>query len=211
MPYSREGGKLKPRKYTKSDVMSKLQEEKVKFVDLQFTDVPGRLQHVTVPTESLDDDAFDDGVPKLDGSSIRGFTDIYDSDMLLIPDPMTYGTLPWSPDPLKTGRMICDVARGFGMGRFSRDPGTLLNEQKKKRRSRDSTQPIGVLKLSSSSLTKSLGMSRLHSRVRDTILSQGRQLGTTELAPATARQFDSRKDTSLHLRRILYRISGVNV
>ena len=65
MPYSREGGKLKPRKYSKSDVMSKLQEEKVKFVDLQFTDVPGRLQHVTVPMESLDDDAFDDGVPKI--------------------------------------------------------------------------------------------------------------------------------------------------
>ena len=122
MPYFREGSKLKPRKYSKSDVMSKLQEEKVKFVDLQFTDVPGRLQHVTVPMESLDDDAFVDGVPKLDGSSIRGFTDIYDSDMLLIPDPMTYGTLPWTPDPLKTARMICDVARGFGMGRFSRDP-----------------------------------------------------------------------------------------
>ncbi|HVB11677.1 MAG TPA: glutamine synthetase beta-grasp domain-containing protein, partial [Nitrososphaerales archaeon] len=122
MPYSREGGKLKPRKYTKSDVISKLQEEKIKFVDLQFTDVPGRLQHVTVPMESLDDDAFADGVPKLDGSSIRGFTDIYDSDMLLIPDPVTYGTLPWTPDNLKTGRMICDVAKGFGMGRFSRDP-----------------------------------------------------------------------------------------
>ena len=122
MPYSREGGKLKPRKYTKSDVMSKLQEEKVRFVDLQFTDVPGRLQHVTVPTESLDDDAFADGVPKLDGSSIRGFTDIYESDMVLLPDPVTYGTLPWTPDPLKTGRMICDVSRGFGMGRFTRDP-----------------------------------------------------------------------------------------
>jgi glutamine synthetase len=122
MPYTREGGKLKPRKYSKSDVMTKLQEEKVKFVDLQFTDLPGRLQHVTVPMESLDDDAFTDGVPKLDGSSIRGFTEIYESDMLLIPDPVTYGTTPWSPDPVKTGRMICDVAKGFGMGRFGRDP-----------------------------------------------------------------------------------------
>jgi len=122
LPYSREGGKLKPRKYTQSDVISKMQEEKVKFVDLQFADVPGRLQHVTVPVESLDDDAFKDGVPKLDGSSIRGFTDIHESDMILLPDPVTYGTLPWSPDPLKTGRMICDVSRGFGMGRFVRDP-----------------------------------------------------------------------------------------
>jgi glutamine synthetase len=122
MPYYREGGKLKPRKYSKSDVLSKIQEEKVRFVDLQFTDIPGRLQHVTVPAESLDDDAFTDGVPKLDGSSIRGFTDIYESDMVLLPDPITYGTLPWTPDHIKTGRMICDVSRGFGMGRFSRDP-----------------------------------------------------------------------------------------
>lgn len=122
MPYIREGGKLKPRRYSRADVLSKLLEEKVKFVDLQFTDIPGRLQHVTVPTETLDDDAFTDGVPKLDGSSIRGFTDIYESDMVLVPDPVTYGTLPWTADPIRTGRMICDVSRGFGMGRFSRDP-----------------------------------------------------------------------------------------
>jgi glutamine synthetase len=122
LPYSREGGKLKPRKYSQQDVISKMQEDKVRFVDLQFTDVPGRLQHVTVPVESLDDDAFKDGVPKLDGSSIRGFTDIHESDMILTPDPVTYGTLPWSSDSLKTGRMICDVSWGYGMGRFFRDP-----------------------------------------------------------------------------------------
>ena len=122
MPYTREGGKVKPRVYSQSDVISKIQEEKVKFVDLQFTDVPGRLQHVTVPAESLDDDAFKDGVPKLDGSSIRGFTDIHESDMILLPDPVTYGTLPWTPEQLKTGRMICDVSWGYGMGRFFRDP-----------------------------------------------------------------------------------------
>ncbi len=94
LPYYREGGNLKPRRYSKGDVITKLQEEKIKFIDLQFTDVPGRLQHVTIPSESLDNDAFVDGIPKLDGSSIRGFTDIYESDMLLSPDPVTYGTLP---------------------------------------------------------------------------------------------------------------------
>ncbi len=122
MPYIREGSKIKPRKYTKTDVLSQMNDDKVKFVDLQFTDVPGRLQHVTVPMESLDDDAFEDGVPKLDGSSIRGFTDIYESDMLLIPDPVTYGTLPWTPENIRAARMICDVSKGFGMGRFSKDP-----------------------------------------------------------------------------------------
>jgi glutamine synthetase len=122
LPYYREGGKLKQRKYTQEEVIAKMHEDRVKFVDLQFTDVPGRLQHVTVPAESLDEDAFKDGVPKLDGSSIRGFTDIHESDMILLPDPVTYGTLPWSPDLLKTGRMICDVSWGYGMGRFFRDP-----------------------------------------------------------------------------------------
>ena len=104
MPYIREGGKLKQRKYGVSEVMSLMQQEKVRYVDLQFTDVPGRMQHVTVPVDSLDEDSFKDGVPKLDGSSIRGFTDIHESDMLLMPDPNTYGTLPWSDGPLKTGR-----------------------------------------------------------------------------------------------------------
>src|SRR5207245_1930603 len=98
-----------PRNYTSIDVMKRLEVEKVTFVDLQFTDVPGRLQHVTIPSSSLDEDSFRDGVPKLDGSSIRGFTDIHESDMLLTPDPITFGVLPWSPDHLKTARMICDV------------------------------------------------------------------------------------------------------
>ncbi|MDG7001071.1 MAG: type I glutamate--ammonia ligase [Nitrososphaerota archaeon] len=102
--------------------MSLMQQENVRYVDLQFTDVPGRLQHVTVPTDSLEEDSFKDGVPKLDGSSIRGFTDIHESDMLLMPDPNTFGVLPWSDGPLKTARMICDVSWGFGMGRFFRDP-----------------------------------------------------------------------------------------
>lgn len=122
MPYTREGGKLRQRKFSVSEVMSLMQQENVRYVDLQFTDVPGRLQHVTVPTDSLEEDSFKDGVPKLDGSSIRGFTDIHESDMLLMPDPNTFGVLPWSDGPLKTARMICDVSWGFGMGRFFRDP-----------------------------------------------------------------------------------------
>ncbi len=107
---------------TKEQVMERIEREGVRFIDLQFTDVPGKLQHVTISTEYLDDAAFEEGVPKLDGSSIRGFAEIYESDMLLRPDPATFAVLPWSRDNLKTARMICDVYRGFGGGRFSRDP-----------------------------------------------------------------------------------------
>lgn len=118
-----------------------MEKEKVHFVDLQFTDVPGRLQHVTVPVESLEEDSFKDGVPKLDGSSIRGFTDIHESDMLLMPDPVTYGVLPWSEGALRTARMLCDVSWGYGMGRFFRDPRYIAQraEEEAKKQGYDTT------------------------------------------------------------------------
>ncbi|GBC71581.1 Glutamine synthetase 1 [Candidatus Calditenuaceae archaeon HR02] len=70
-------------------------ENGIKYIDLQFTDVPGRLQHVTIPAKFLDEDSFSSGVPKLDGSSIRGFVDIHESDLVLYPDPSTYAIIPW--------------------------------------------------------------------------------------------------------------------
>ncbi|MHB1908391.1 MAG: type I glutamate--ammonia ligase [Nitrososphaerales archaeon] len=107
---------------TEEEVMKKIAEGGIKFVDLQFTDIQGRLQHVTLPSASLEDDSFKEGIPKLDGSSIRGFTDIHESDMLLFPDPNTYGFLPWTSSTLPTARLICDVSWGYGMGRFPKDP-----------------------------------------------------------------------------------------
>jgi glutamine synthetase len=115
-------GRIVPRKLSSEEVLSKMKEDGVSFVDLQFSDVPGRMQHVTVPASSFDVDSFRDGIPKLDGSSIRGFTDIHESDMVLTPDPSTYGVLPWTSHDLRTCRLICDVSWGFGRGRFSRDP-----------------------------------------------------------------------------------------
>jgi glutamine synthetase len=123
MPYTRnERGKLVPRRKTPEQVMESIKHEGIKFLDLQFTDIPGRLQHTTIPTDFIDLETFMEGVPKLDGSSIRGFTDIHESDMILTPDPSTFGIVPWSPTELKTARMLSDVSWGFGMGRFSRDP-----------------------------------------------------------------------------------------
>ncbi|MEM3081068.1 MAG: type I glutamate--ammonia ligase [Nitrososphaerota archaeon] len=113
---------LKPWSFTKEQVLDIINKEEVRFVDLQFTDVPGKLHHITVSAQYLDDDMFSDGIPKLDGSSIRGFAEIYESDMLLRPDPTTFALIPWSLDGKKTARIICDVYRGFGGGRFTRDP-----------------------------------------------------------------------------------------
>ena len=122
MPFKIEDGKIKPLKLSSEEVLEAIRKEKVKFVDLQFTDVPGKLQHTTILAELLEEEVFEEGVPKLDGSSIRGFVEIHESDMVLKPDPSTFTIIPWMPESLKTARMICDVYRGFGMGRLEQDP-----------------------------------------------------------------------------------------
>jgi len=109
------------------DVMNKIQSEDIRFIDLQFTDVPGKLQHVTVPSHTIDADAWTNGIPKLDGSSIRGFTGISESDMLLKPDPNTFVVIPWSDPSKKYARVLCSINWGMGHpvhkgGPLAKDP-----------------------------------------------------------------------------------------
>ena len=104
----------------------------VKFVDLQLTDVPGRMRHVTLPVEMVSERMFKDGVAKLDGSSVKGFVEIFESDMLLVPDPSTFGIIPWGEEAYKTARFICDVMMGFGRGRFTKDPRFIAQKAERK-------------------------------------------------------------------------------
>ena len=76
---------------TAAEVLARISKEAVKFVDLQFTDVPGGLRHVTIPSEMVHEGIFRDGVAKLDGSSVKGFVEIHESDMMLVPDPSSFG------------------------------------------------------------------------------------------------------------------------
>ena len=71
-----------------SDILKDIKDNDIKFVDLRFTDPKGKLQHVTMDSEKMDDDAFADGV-MFDGSSIAGWKAINESDMVLMPDPDT--------------------------------------------------------------------------------------------------------------------------
>jgi glutamine synthetase len=71
-----------------SDVLKMVADGGFDFVDLRFCDLPGQVQHFTIPATELDDDGFDEGFG-FDGSSIRGFQDIQESDMILVPDPDT--------------------------------------------------------------------------------------------------------------------------
>ncbi|HWX75552.1 MAG TPA: glutamine synthetase, partial [Solirubrobacteraceae bacterium] len=69
-----------------ADVLAMAEKLGVRMVDLKFTDVPGTWQHMTLSISALEEDAFSDGLG-FDGSSIRGFQQIAESDMLLMPDP----------------------------------------------------------------------------------------------------------------------------
>ncbi|MGA2664034.1 MAG: type I glutamate--ammonia ligase [Nitrososphaerales archaeon] len=122
MPFDKSAKGFVPRVRTPKQVVDTVASKGIRFIDLQFTDVPGRTQHVTIPNNMLEEEAFKDGIPKLDGSSIKGFAEIFDSDMLLLPDPSTFGIIPWGDERFPTARMICDVHWGYQKGRFSRDP-----------------------------------------------------------------------------------------
>ena len=70
------------------DVLKILKDEEINFVDLRFTDPRGKWQHLTMTSEFIDDDSFNDGI-MFDGSSIAGWKAIHESDMSLVPDPAT--------------------------------------------------------------------------------------------------------------------------
>jgi glutamine synthetase len=101
------------------DVLAFIRENDVKFVDVKFTDLPGTWQHFTVPAVMFDRAMFDEGIP-FDGSSIRGFTSIDKSDLLLRLDPDTIVLDPFTEQA--TLSVIADVEDIVTGERFTRDP-----------------------------------------------------------------------------------------
>ncbi len=91
----------------------------VNFVDFRFTDLLGTWQHFSVPSHAVNEGTFDDGLG-FDGSSVRGFKDIHESDMILIPDPDTAFFDPILEVP--TLAVICDIYDPITRQPYSRDP-----------------------------------------------------------------------------------------
>ncbi len=91
----------------------------VKMVDIRFTDLPGQWQHFTVPARRFTAEFFEEGIP-FDGSSIRGFQEIHESDMLLKPDPETAFIDPVANVP--TLVVTCDVYDPITLQPYARDP-----------------------------------------------------------------------------------------
>jgi glutamine synthetase len=104
---------------TPSDVVRLVQDQGVEVVDFRFCDLPGLMQHFSVPSHELSEEAFEDGYG-FDGSSIRGFQEIQESDMLLIPDPNTAVIDPFRPH--KTVNINCFVRDPVTGESYTRDP-----------------------------------------------------------------------------------------
>ncbi|HSJ84355.1 MAG TPA: type I glutamate--ammonia ligase [Acidimicrobiia bacterium] len=104
---------------TAADVLSLVADEGYEFVDLRFCDLPGQVQHFTVPVHQLTEDSFEDGFG-FDGSSIRGFQQIQESDMILLPDPSTAIDDPFRDR--KTLIIYCFVNDPITGSPYDRDP-----------------------------------------------------------------------------------------
>ncbi|HEY4484808.1 MAG TPA: type I glutamate--ammonia ligase [Nitrospiria bacterium] len=101
------------------EVLDFARKNKIQIVDLKFVDFPGTWQHFSIPADELSEDLFKDG-SGFDGSSIRGWKAINNSDMLVIPDPNTAILDPFCSAP--TLSMVCDVVDPITREPYERDP-----------------------------------------------------------------------------------------
>jgi glutamine synthetase len=102
-----------------SDVLKLIRDEGIEIVDFRFCDLPGLMQHFSSPAHELTEEVFEDGLG-FDGSSIRGFQEIQESDMILIPDPDTAVVDPFVKHP--TLNLNCYVRDPVTGEPYSRDP-----------------------------------------------------------------------------------------
>lgn len=104
---------------TPREILALIREKEIRAVDLRFMDFPGLWQHVTIPAEQLDEHTFEDGTG-LDGSSIRGWQAINESDMLVVPVADTAFIDPFYRD--RTLTMICNIQDPVTKEDYTRDP-----------------------------------------------------------------------------------------
>jgi glutamine synthetase len=123
------------------EILARIQEDKVKFISLQFTDVTGVVKSVDIPITRMKD-ALEDGV-WFDGSSVEGFARIQESDMRLVLDPGTYAVLPWTTPELRRARIFCDIYQQQDDAPFPGDPRGTLKRMLAKLEARGWTYNVG--------------------------------------------------------------------
>lgn len=110
---------------TPQEVLKWIRDEDIKMIDLKFIDMPGIWQHCSFYCNQIDEDSFVDGVP-FDGSSIRGWKAINESDMAMVPDPTTAWIDPFMKE--KTLSMICSIKEPRTGEFYDRDPRTIAGK-----------------------------------------------------------------------------------
>jgi len=120
----------KPR--DKKDVMELIKQNDVRFIRCWFSDIHGQLKSFAIHVDELDM-AFEEGMG-FDGSSIKGFARIDESDMIAKPDPKTFALLPWRPKEKAVARMFCDIYEPDGTP-YKGDPRNVLKRALEKAQS----------------------------------------------------------------------------
>lgn len=95
-------------KQVRKQILAACKKNDVRFIQLWFTDILGQLKSLTITASKLPS-TLEEGA-SFDGSSVEGFARIYESDLVVLPDPSTFQVLPWTSKGPRAARMICDVA-----------------------------------------------------------------------------------------------------
>ena len=112
-------------KFTAEDIVRIVEEENVRFIRLQFTDIFGSFKNIAITASQLEKALNNKCM--FDGSSIEGFVRIEESDMYLYPDLDTFTIFPWYGEECRVARLICDVYKPDGTP-FEGDPRGLLKK-----------------------------------------------------------------------------------
>jgi glutamine synthetase len=110
---------------TGADIIQRMKDENIKYLDVRFTDLRGKLQHVTMDASVVDADMFEDGV-MFDGSSIAGWKAINESDMVLMPDPNSAYIDPFFA--ASTLAINCDILEPATYQPYNRDPRSIAKK-----------------------------------------------------------------------------------
>jgi len=125
---------------TKEDILNYVKENDIYFVEIWFTDILGYLKSFTITAHELKE-GFEEGLG-FDGSSVRGFTRIDESDMIAFPDPETFTVLPWRPKDKKVARMFATIVEPNGK-LFEGDPRNVLKRVLEKAKNMGFTYHVG--------------------------------------------------------------------